>query len=110
MNLQLKYIMSSQDGPKFHFVKSDQENPTIYISFLPQFAHELKKDEKGIIFVSNNYIVGLLGTNTQLKMVEELEALCKQMSSKTVKSNKKDQVKFDFKIKGQKPIVTKDVC
>ena len=27
-----------------------------------------------------------------------------------MKSNVKKDVKFDFKIKGQKPIVTKDVC
>lgn len=32
------------------------------------------------------------------------------MSSKPVKNNKKDEVKFDFKIKGQKPIVTKAIC
>ena len=32
------------------------------------------------------------------------------MSSKPVKSNKKAEVKFDYKIKGQKPVVTKDIC
>lgn len=31
------------------------------------------------------------------------------MSSKPVKSTKKADVKFDFKIKGQKPIVTKEI-
>ena len=32
------------------------------------------------------------------------------MSTKECKSNVKDDVKFDFKIKGQKPIITKDIC
>ena len=27
-----------------------------------------------------------------------------------MKSGVKDEVKFDFKIKGQKPIITKDIC
>lgn len=42
-------------------------------------------------------------------MITELEALCKEMSSKQVKSAVKNDVKFDFKIKGQKPVVTKEV-
>ena len=32
------------------------------------------------------------------------------MSTKAMKSGIKDEVKFDFKIKGQKPIITKDIC
>jgi hypothetical protein len=43
-------------------------------------------------------------------MITKLEAACKEMSSKPVKVNKKADVKFDFKIKGQKAIVTKEIC
>jgi hypothetical protein len=32
------------------------------------------------------------------------------MSKKQVKTTKKAEVKFDFKIKGQKPVVTKEIC
>jgi len=32
------------------------------------------------------------------------------MSKKPVKTTKKAEVKFDFKIKGQKPVVTKEIC
>ena len=32
------------------------------------------------------------------------------MSTKAIKSGVKEEVKFDFKIKGQKPIITKDIC
>lgn len=42
-------------------------------------------------------------------MVNELETLCKQMSPKPVKAAIKDNVKFDYKIKGQKPVVTKEI-
>ena len=43
-------------------------------------------------------------------MVKEVEELYKKQSSKPVKANIKDSVKFDFKIKGQKAVVTKEVC
>ena len=32
------------------------------------------------------------------------------MSSKPIKSSVKAEVKFDYKIKGQKPVVTKEIC
>jgi len=52
----------------------------------------------------------MIGNNTVGDTVKAIEDVCKEMSSKQVKSNIKKDVKFDFKIKGQKPIVTKDVC
>jgi hypothetical protein len=52
----------------------------------------------------------MIGTDKCVEMVGELEACCKEMSSKPVKMTKKDDVKFDFKIKGQKPVVTKGIC
>ena len=81
----------------------------MYISFLPQFAEKLKSEGKGIIFYNNNFILGIIGNNTAGDMVKELEALCKEMSKKQVKSNVKKETKFDYKIKGQKPVVTKDI-
>lgn len=59
--------------------------------------------------MGGNFILGLLGSNEHGDFVSELEALCKEMSSKPVKAVIKKDVKFDFKIKGQKPIVTKDI-
>ena len=52
----------------------------------------------------------MIGNSENKAMVGELEALCKEMSSKPTKSNIKADVKFDYKIKGQKPVVTKDIC
>jgi len=52
----------------------------------------------------------LIGNKDLDGFVTECEAICKEASKKAVKLNKKGDVKFDFKIKGQKPIVTKGVC
>jgi len=52
----------------------------------------------------------LLGTKDNKEFLTKLEAVCKGMSSKPVKVVAKDNVKFDFKIKGQKPVVTKEIC
>jgi len=103
-------VINSAGDQKFFYVKSDHETPTLYFSFLPQFAHKLKEQAKGIIFIGGNYVLGLLGTKDCEELVKELEDACKAMSSKPVKTNKKADVKFDFKIKGQKPVVTKEIC
>mmetsp|Transcript_3506 Transcript_3506/g.5264 ORF Transcript_3506/g.5264 Transcript_3506/m.5264 type:complete len:262 (-) Transcript_3506:30-815(-) len=109
LNLQVKFVLSSQDD-KFFYVKSDQESPTLYFSFLPQFAQQLKETGKGIVFVGSNFVLGLVGDSEHGALVDDIEAVCKEMSSKPVKALKKADVKFDFKIKGKKPVVTKGVC
>jgi hypothetical protein len=52
----------------------------------------------------------MIGNTSQDALVTDIEAYCKEASKKPVKLNKKGDVKFDFKIKGQKPVVTKGVC
>lgn len=108
LNLQVKFAIKDQDHP-VHFVRSEQPDPTIYFSFLPQFAEQLQKLGKGLIFVGDTFVVGLLGT-PDLITVPDIEALCKTSSTKEVKARTNDTVKFDFKEKGKKPVVTKGVC
>ena len=98
-----------KDDQPIHFVKSDQPDPTIYFSFLPQFAEEIQKKEKGIVFIGDNFVLGLLGKPTLLE-VPKIEAICKEHSTKEVKARSQDQVKFDFKEKGKKPVVIKGIC
>ena len=69
----------------------------------------MQKKEKGIIFVGDNFVLGLLGKPTLLD-VSKVEALCKEISTKEVKARTQDQVKFDYKEKGKKPVVTKGIC
>jgi hypothetical protein len=108
LNLQVKYALKDTEHP-VHFVKSDQADPTLYFSFLPQFAEQLQQLGKGLVFVGDSFVVGLLG-KPELLPVAEVEAVCKVSSSKEVKARTNDTVKFDFKEKGKKPVVTKGVC
>jgi len=110
LNLQIKFVLSSGQTDKMFYTKSDAENPTLYFSFLPQSAQKLKEQEKGVVFFGKGYVIGLLGTKDNKEFLTKLEAVCKGMSSKPVKVVAKDNVKFDFKIKGQKPVVTKEIC
>lgn len=52
----------------------------------------------------------MIGDTTQEGLVSAIEAYAKTASKKPVKLTKKADVKFDFKIKGQKPVVTKGIC
>jgi len=108
VNLQLKYALKSDD--KFFFAKSEHEAPTLYFSYLPSYAAQPKEHGKGFVFFAPNFIFGLVGIKDCKALVSQLEACCKAASTKPVKSNVKNDVKFDFKIKGKKPVVTKDVC
>ena len=94
-----------------HFAHSDAPAPTFFVSFVPSFAHKLKEQEKGIIFFGDTFVFGIIGHDKCDDLFAELKKHCEEMSSKDVKAPKpKDKVKFDFKIKGQKPIETKGVC
>ena len=74
---------------------------------MASFAHLLKESGRGVIFIADNFVYGMIGNNASNDFVTEFEAACKEMSPK--KMNKKNKVKFDFKKKGQKPIETKDI-
>jgi len=55
-------------------------------------------------------VTGIIGDQTFPKeLLDKLFELCKTMSTKEAKMRVNDSVKFDFKIKGQKPVVTKGV-
>ena len=102
LNLQVKLVLNSNaaDSSLF-YVKSEHDSPTLYFSFLPQFAAKLKELNRGIVFFSDTFVIGLIGNNTSGEVVKELEAACKEMcKKKPVKLNQKADVKFDFKIKG----------
>lgn len=77
---------------------------------MPSYAAQLKEQGKGCIYFGNNFVFGLVGLKDCKQLVTELEAACKKSSTKPVKVNLKADVKFDFKIKGQKPVVTKEIC
>ena len=102
LTLQVKFLLKD-DSQHPYFVKSDQADPTLYVSSLPQFAQDFKDKGKGIVYIADNYVVGLFGNPAQLN-VKELEEACKSMSSKPVKVVCKDKVSFKFKEKGRKAV------
>jgi len=59
--------------------------------------------------VGGNFVVGLLGKADMLDP-KAIEEECKKQAKKEVKMRSTDTVKFDFKVKGQKPVETKGVC
>jgi hypothetical protein len=61
-----------------------------------------------LIFIGSSFVLGLVG-NPESVDVAKIEEVCKESSTKPVKAVKKNDVKFDEKIKGKKPIVTKGV-
>lgn len=102
LELQVKSVL--RDGTtKTFFCQSEQESPTLYVSYLPQFAEEFKNSGKGIVFLGTNFVVGLFGNpeSIQLPIIEEQ---CAAMSTKPIKKMLKDKVSFKFKEKGKKPI------
>ena len=70
----------------------------------------MKEKNKGVVYFGDSFVVGLIGNNASGDLVSNIEKVCKEMSTKQVKSNIKKDVKFDFKKKGEKPVVTKDIC
>lgn len=53
--------------------------------------------------------MGLLG-DPKLLDLNALQEIVKGMTTKEIKMNQRDQVKFDFKEKGKKPVITKGIC
>lgn len=102
LDLQVKSALRDGTNHNF-FVRSEQDSPTLYVSYLPQFAEEFKTNGKGIVFLGSNFVVGLFGdpSKIQLALIEEQ---CAAMSSKPIKKNIRDKVSFKFKEKGKKPI------
>ena len=60
--------------------------------------------------MGHTFVIGLLG-NPQGIDVNAIEHVCKEFGNKEkeIKVAKKTEVKFDFKEKGSKPVVTKDI-
>lgn len=107
LKLQVKSILKDPDL-KNCYVKSDQPNPTLYISWLKQYAQEFKDRGKGIVFIGGSFVVGLVGDPAGLTLVD-LKKVAAEMSSKETKCVEMDKVSFAFKEKGKKKIDAKGV-
>lgn len=110
LNLQMKAVLSPGSEGMF-YIQSDEPQATMYFGFVPQYAADIKEKTRGVVFIGESYIFGMVGVKDFEKQIIELTDVCKSMSTKKeVKVAKKDKVKFDFKIKGKKPVETKEIC
>jgi hypothetical protein len=75
-------------------IESDQQNPTLYFSFLKEHADSLKKAGKGVVFVGENFVYGLLGNPGAVN----LEAFGNVLKEK----NPGAKVKSQDKVQGKK--------
>lgn len=65
LELTLKCILTDTKS-SVYYVLSDQPNPTLYFSHLPQHASALKAAGKGVVFIGSTFLFALLGQPDQL--------------------------------------------
>lgn len=59
LSLQAKYVLSNPNLNKA-VIRSDQKNPTLYFSYLALYASEIKAKGKGIAFLGDNFVYGIV--------------------------------------------------
>jgi len=64
LNLAMKVFLLQRE-PEACFYKSDQPNPTLFISLMPQYAAEIKKQGKTCVFLGKTFIYGLVGDTSK---------------------------------------------
>jgi len=124
LDLTMKVHLLSPE-PKLLLVRSDQANPTLYISNMPQYAEQLKATGKGVVFVGKTFLYGLVGDAKLFdakagplqqelsKMSEAAEQKEKARAESEAKTEKKATkapklvVKDTVTIKGDKKLKTK---
>ena len=93
-----------RDGTNHNFFcRSEYDSPTLYASYLPQFAEEFKSKGKGIVFLGKNFVCGLISDLSKIQL-PDIEEQCTKMSSKPIKKKIKDKVSLKFKEKGKRPL------
>jgi len=67
ISLQIKYLANVDKISKGYSI-SEEENPTMYFSFLNPHAKTIKESGKGIIYLNNKFIYGVLSDNSQIDL------------------------------------------
>jgi hypothetical protein len=87
LDYQMKLLLASNDM-RVAVNNSDHENPSVYFSFLNNYADQLVNSKKGVIFYNEDFIYGLIGDPTLLQESE---------FKKYLESNKKENVELKYK-------------
>jgi len=95
-----------QSEPKACFYKSDQSNPTLFISSMPQFAAELKTQGKTCVFLGKTFAYGLVGNPESFNPTQVLGGFLESKSDKGAKRKAdliiKDTVTIKADLKAKK--------
>jgi hypothetical protein len=86
LDYQIKLLLSDPNAKVFHH-QSEQENPSLYCSFMNNYAEDLNKAKKGIIFYNEDFIYGMIGAP---------ELLSEEDFTKFLNTNKKEGVNFKY--------------
>ena len=113
LDLQLKcHILDPTT--KLVVVRSDESSPTMYISNLPNYAQQLHEGKKGVIFVGETFLYGILGDPTifDVSKLEDEIALAvageeKKDDKKKAKPNLVIKTSVQSKGTGRKPVKVK---
>ena len=71
---QVRYVLDVT-SVSCGYVRSSESDPTLYFSFMPNYAQELHGSKKGIVFQGNNFVYGFFGFEKEIGL-EELKKLC----------------------------------
>jgi len=96
--LQIKYLSHVGTISKGYSI-SEEDNPTLYFSYLNPHAKEIKESKKGIIYLNNKFIYGILSDAKQIDLSALKEILAEDAGGKKVNvvtknklGSKKEQV------------------
>ena len=66
LGLEMKYMIDAKE--KLVFTRSEEKNATIYVSFLANYAKGLKDGGKGVVYVGEKFIYGILGDAKEIDL------------------------------------------
>lgn len=88
MDYQVKFI-TSNTGVSVAYQQSDHDSPSIYCSFMNNYAEDLANSKKGVVFYNEEFIYGMIGDPTLLPEADFkifLETVMKEGSEMKYKS------------------------
>jgi alanyl-tRNA synthetase len=103
LNLEMKVHLLDTSNDLLVF-RSDESNPRLFISNMPQYAKEFKEKKKGAVFVGETWLYGLLGDATKFDAKKQLQPIFDKMQQSREAKEKKADTPQNDKKKKNKPI------
>eukprot|EP01017_Pseudomicrothorax_dubius_P013138 TRINITY_DN1567_c0_g2_i3.p1 TRINITY_DN1567_c0_g2~~TRINITY_DN1567_c0_g2_i3.p1 ORF type:complete len:972 (-),score=341.83 TRINITY_DN1567_c0_g2_i3:72-2987(-) len=101
--LQLRYVVDSPH--RLVLLHSDQPNPTIYLSFVPAYAADLKAKDKGVVVLGERFFFALFGNDKQLP-IDDLKAI---LAKNNQKVDLKTRTSLEFEFDKKKKVKTEGI-